>query len=169
MAMDSTIHGGDIMKFSDEARAAVKVYVEEAGIPKGFNASDESNFKIYLGMLIHMRMERLKEKDLSKKDREIFDKCAIYKDLIKEAVLKKAVNEAYCIKAKELSAMAEETRKKKKKGKKKKKHHDEEAAAPEPTPQVVYQEEGVVARAKNWILGKMLDASIAINDWLIEH
>ena len=102
------------MKFSEAAKAAVKFYVEEAGVPKGFTNKDEQDFKIYLGLLFHMELESLKEKDLSKDDRAILENGRVFKDVIKNSTFKTALNEGTYQKAKEISAAAGESKKKSK-------------------------------------------------------
>ena len=152
------------IKFSPIAEKAVKKYSKKVDDPKGFLKEDSANLKMYLAYRFQMDLEKLDEKDLSKKDQERLDGLKPYKQYINDSVYKAVLNKAKLKWVKDtLKPM------KVKLGKKDAKKADAYEEAAEPV--VIYKRQTragrMIGKAKNWVMDKLLAASIAINDVLV--
>ena len=153
------------IKFSPIAEKAVKKYSKKVDDPKGFLKEDSANLKMYLAYRFQMDLEKLDEKDLSKKDQERLDSLKPYKQYVQDSVYKAVLNKA---KLKWVKDTLKPMKVKLGKGKK-----DDEADAYEEAaePVVIYRRQSragrMVGKAKNWVMDKLLAVSIAVNDILV--
>lgn len=132
----------------------VKMYEKKAGWPKNFMEGDIKNMSMYLSLKYKLELK----KDLNDDEKTAYDNLKVYKQYVNNAVFKEVLNWAAMQKAEKLAAKAEI--KKAKKAKKNKSSEDQEYVA--------YKNPGILERAKNAVLDKMLDFSIWVNDKLID-
>lgn len=138
------------------AEECVKAYEKQVPWPKKFLDGDKTNMKLYLGFRFKMDIKGLKEKDLKEDEINVYNQVKIYKQYINSSVYKDVLNWGVAKRAKKLALKAEAK-------KAKKAEHNVST-----TNVVVEENPGLIERAKNAVLGKMLDFSIWVNDKLID-
>ena len=138
------------------AEECVKAYEKQVPWPKKFIDGDKTNMKLYLGFRFKMDIKGLKEKDLKEDEINVYNQVKIYKQYLNNSVYKDVLNWGVAKRAKKLALKAEAKKAKK-------------AERNVPTTNVVVEENpGLIERAKNAVLEKMLDFSIWVNDKLID-
>ncbi len=164
------------MEFPELVVKMVKKYLDDAGLPKKFKSTDGKDFKLYLSFQFALDLAKAKPKDLTDKDRCLYETVKVYKQYVNNSVYKEVLNWGRLEQAKDAEDIIIQIDEMAKKGGKKKKGKFEVVKLKTSNPPVKFirkkkkkSKEGFFARIGNAIKDTAFGASLALNDWLISH